>query len=269
MRNAALLSPLKRYFGFDTFRPLQEQIVTDVLAKRDVFALLPTGGGKSLCYQLPALINPGLTLVISPLIALMKDQVDGLEASGIPATFLNSTLDADEVQNRTNGLNEGRYRLLYVAPERAMLNGFRDALIRWRVNLLAIDEAHCVSEWGHDFRPEYQQLAAIRKILPDLPLMALTATATSRVRKDIVKHLEMRDPAVHVGSFNRPKRSPRAMYPQSGSSSFRRLSATTIRAGWSSLRLRAGERPTALSPASWTRTLLISEMTFNRSTNDR
>lgn len=204
MNNPDLHSVLKQSFGFDTFRPLQREIVDDVLSGRDVFALLPTGGGKSLCYQLPALVTPGLTLVISPLIALMKDQVDSLQAAGISATFLNSTLRPEEVMERMRGLDEGHYRLLYVAPERAMLESFRDAVTRWRIHLLAVDEAHCVSEWGHDFRPEYRQLTALREVLPTTPLMALTATATSRVRKDIIKHLRMADPAVHIGSFNRP-----------------------------------------------------------------
>jgi ATP-dependent DNA helicase RecQ len=204
MNDQKLHSVLKKSFGFDSFRPLQREIVSDLLCGRDVFALLPTGGGKSLCYQLPALMKPGLTLVISPLIALMKDQVDSLQAAGVTATFLNSTLPADETRERIRGLDEGRYRLLYVAPERAMLGGFQEALQRWKIELIAVDEAHCVSEWGHDFRPEYQQLAALRDILPQAPLMALTATATTRVRTDIVRHLRMRTPAIHVGSFNRP-----------------------------------------------------------------
>jgi len=204
MTDTQLLAALKQSFGFDTFRPLQGEIVADVLAGRDVFALLPTGGGKSLCYQLPALVRPGLTLVISPLIALMKDQVDSLQAAGVAATFLNSTLSPDEARERMRGLDEGYYRLLYVAPERAMLDSFKEALRRWNVTLLAVDEAHCVSEWGHDFRPEYQQLAALREVLPGVPLMALTATATTRVRADIVKHLRMGAPAIHLGSFNRP-----------------------------------------------------------------
>ncbi len=199
-----LLPLLKQYFGFTSFRPLQEQIIRDALAGRDVFALLPTGGGKSLCFQLPAMAREGLTVVVSPLIALMKDQVDGLQASGVPATFLNSSLPAGESRRRLRGLHGGLYRLLYAAPERLMLSGFLSDLQRWKVGLVAIDEAHCISEWGHDFRPEYRQLAGLRPLLPGTPMMALTATATERVRQDIVALLQLRDPARYIASFNRP-----------------------------------------------------------------
>ncbi len=199
-----LLPLLKQYFGFTSFRPLQEEIIRDTLAGRDVFALLPTGGGKSLCFQLPALTRDGLTVVVSPLIALMKDQVDALQASGIPATFLNSSLAADESRNRLRGLHNGEYRLLYAAPERLMLSGFLEDLQCWNVRLIAVDEAHCISEWGHDFRPEYRQIADLRKLFPLVPFMALTATATGRVREDIVTHLRLREPKCYVASFNRP-----------------------------------------------------------------
>ena len=195
---------LKQYFGFTSFRPLQEEIIRDSLAGRDTFALLPTGGGKSLCFQLPALVRDGLTVVVSPLIALMKDQVDALQASGIAATFLNSSLAAGEGRARLRGLHNGEYRLLYVAPERLMLSGFLSDLQRWNVRLIAIDEAHCISEWGHDFRPEYRQIAELRKYFPDVPFMALTATATGRVREDIITHLQLREPKCYVASFNRP-----------------------------------------------------------------
>ncbi|HEX5399598.1 MAG TPA: RecQ family ATP-dependent DNA helicase, partial [Verrucomicrobiae bacterium] len=201
---ANLLPLLKQYFGFTSFRPLQEEIIRDSLAGRDVFALLPTGGGKSLCFQLPALVRDGLMVVVSPLIALMKDQVDGLRASGVPATFLNSSLAADESRKRLRGLHNGEFRLLYVAPERLMLSGFLTDLQKWNVNLFAIDEAHCISEWGHDFRPEYRQLAQLRDLFPRVPFMALTATATERVRADIVTHLKLREPKCYVASFNRP-----------------------------------------------------------------
>ncbi len=195
---------LKRTFGYGTFRPLQREICEATLAGRDVFALLPTGGGKSLCFQIPALARGGLTVVVSPLIALMKDQVDQLQASGVAATYLNSTLDTDEARSRLRGLHRHEYRLLYVAPERLLLEGWSENLKNWNVSCIAIDEAHCVSEWGHDFRPEYRQLARLREALPGVPLMALTATATSRVRQDIVGHLKLQEPATFVASFNRP-----------------------------------------------------------------
>src|ERR1700704_5076149 len=199
-----LPSSLKKYFGHDEFRPLQEEIIREALVGRDVFALMPTGGGKSLCFQLPALLRDGLTIVVSPLISLMKDQVDALQTSGIAATFLNSALDRHEAVERLRGLNHGEYRLLYVAPERLMLDGFLERALNWNITQLAIDEAHCISEWGHDFRPEYRELKKLRKHLPDVPLMALTATATERVRADIVKELKLRDPRCYVASFNRP-----------------------------------------------------------------
>ncbi|MFM2082410.1 MAG: hypothetical protein RL380_1101, partial [Verrucomicrobiota bacterium] len=199
-----LLAPLKKVFGFDSFRPLQEEIIRDTLAGKDVFAVLPTGGGKSLCFQLPALVRPGLTVVVSPLIALMKDQVDSLQAAGVAATFLNSSLAAGASTPRLRGLHNGEFKLLYVAPERLLLSGFLDDLKKWNVNLFAIDEAHCVSEWGHDFRPEYRQLATVRAQFPHVPFMALTATATERVRADIVKQLQLRDCDCFVASFNRP-----------------------------------------------------------------
>ena len=189
-----LLGALKKHFGYDQFRPLQREIIEDALAGRDVFVLMPTGGGKSLCFQLPALIRDGLTIVVSPLISLMKDQVDALQTSGIPATYLNSTLDREEAKARWRGLHRGEYRMLYVAPERLMLDTFLERALNWNIAQIAIDEAHCISEWGHDFRPEYRELKKLRKHLPDVPIMALTATATERVRADIIKELELREP---------------------------------------------------------------------------
>ena len=206
-----LLLTLKTTFGYGAFRPLQREIIETALADRDVFALLPTGGGKSLCFQLPALLRSGLTVVVSPLIALMKDQVDQLQAAGVAATYLNSTLDADEARSRLRGLHRGEWRLLYVAPERLMLDNWQENLKAWNVTALAIDEAHCISEWGHDFRPEYRQIARLRDLLPAVPVMALTATATGRVRADIIKHLKLRDPATFVASFNRPNLSYRVI----------------------------------------------------------
>jgi ATP-dependent DNA helicase RecQ len=200
----SLPSLLKEHFGFTSFRPVQEEIILDALAGRDVVALLPTGGGKSLCFQLPALARPGLTLVVSPLIALMKDQVDALQANGIAATFLNSSLSTQEFHARLRGVHRGDYRLLYMAPERLMLPESLNDLQKWQVNLLAIDEAHCISEWGHDFRPEYRRLVELRERFPRLPIMALTATATGRVQDDISTLLKLQNPASYVASFNRP-----------------------------------------------------------------
>ena len=199
-----LIGTLKRHFGYDEFRPLQEEIIRDALAGRDVFVLMPTGGGKSLCFQLPALLRDGLTIVVSPLISLMKDQVDALQTTGIPATYLNSTLDRDEAKARWRGLHRGEYRMLYVAPERLMLETFLERALNWNIAQFAIDEAHCISEWGHDFRPEYRELKRLREHFPEAPVMALTATATERVRADIVKQLKLREPGCYVASFNRP-----------------------------------------------------------------
>ncbi len=206
-----LAGALKTHFGYDAFRPLQREIIDDALDGRDVFVLMPTGGGKSLCFQLPALLRPGLTIVVSPLISLMKDQVDALQASGIAATYLNSTLDRAEATARWRGLHRSAYRMLYVAPERLMLDTFRERALNWNIGQIAIDEAHCISEWGHDFRPEYRELKKLRTQLPDVPIMALTATATERVKIDILKQLKLRDPRCYVASFNRPNLSYRVV----------------------------------------------------------
>src|SRR5882762_3980879 len=202
---------LKKYFGYDAFRPLQQEIIDDALSNRDVFALLPTGGGKSLCFQLPALLRDGVTIVVSPLIALMKDQVDALRTSGIAATFLNSTLAGSESRERLRGLDRNQFRLLYVAPERLMMENFLERALNWNIAQLAIDEAHCISEWGHDFRPEYRELKKLRTHFPDVPIMALTATATERVRDDIIKQLKLHAPRCYVASFNRPNLTYRVL----------------------------------------------------------
>jgi ATP-dependent DNA helicase RecQ len=199
-----LRTALKNYFGYSSFRPLQEEIIRDALAGRDVFVLMPTGGGKSLCFQLPALVRPGLTIVVSPLISLMKDQVDALQASGVAATFLNSAVEGDDARARWRGLHRGEFSLLYVAPERLMLDSFLERALNWNVAQIAIDEAHCISEWGHDFRPEYRELKKLRNHFPDVAMMALTATATERVRADILKQLKLREPKSYVASFDRP-----------------------------------------------------------------
>jgi ATP-dependent DNA helicase RecQ len=165
---------------------------------------MPTGGGKSLCFQLPALVRSGLTIVVSPLISLMKDQIDALQVSGAPATFLNSAVEGEEARARWRGLSRGEFRLLYVAPERLMLDSFLERALNWNIAQIAIDEAHCISEWGHDFRPEYRELKKLRAHFPNVPVMALTATATERVRDDILKQLQLREPRSYVASFNRP-----------------------------------------------------------------
>ncbi len=226
VQTAELREALERWFGFPSFRPSQEAIVRDVLAGRDVFALLPTGGGKSLCYQLPAVLTEGLTVVISPLIALMKDQVDALETGGIPATALNSSLEWAELRRRIDGLERGAYKLLYVAPERLTLPGFSEDLQRWGVGRFVVDEAHCISEWGHDFRPEYRRIAPLRERFPEVPFCAFTATATARVRDDVVAQLGLRRPAVHVASFDRANLTYRVLHaPRSADSLVRWLRA--------------------------------------------
>jgi ATP-dependent DNA helicase RecQ len=204
-----LAAALHRIFGFEDFRPGQEAVVHDVLAGKDVLALMPTGGGKSLCFQLPAVLKAGLSIVVSPLIALMQDQVRLLEDNGVTATFINSTLRADEIRRRLSAAMRGEYKLIYLAPERLLLADFLEGpLQRLRVDpgisAFVIDEAHCVSEWGHDFRPEYRQLSTLRRRYPEIPLLAFTATATARVRADIATQLALRNPAMHLSSFNRP-----------------------------------------------------------------
>ena len=199
-----MLEQLKAYFGFDQFLPLQEDIISKVLAKHDSLVLMPTGGGKSLCYQLPAIQFRGLTLVVSPLIALMKDQVDGLKANGVPAGLLNSTLSPDESAEVQAQARRGELKMLYVAPERLTLPGFQRFLRSLEISLIAIDEAHCISEWGHDFRPDYRNLKALKEGFPKVPVIALTATATTQVREDIVAQLGLNKPDIFISSFNRP-----------------------------------------------------------------
>ena len=198
---------LRRYFGYQQFRPLQQEVIGDVMAGNDTFVLMPTGGGKSLCYQIPSLLLPGLTVVVSPLIALMKDQVDGLTAAGVPATFINSTLDAAEAGRRKQQVLSGQIKLLYVAPERLVLPDFLALLNRANLSLVAIDEAHCISEWGHDFRVEYRRLTILREKFPTVPIIALTATANERVQQDILQQLQLRNAKLHRAGFNRPNLS--------------------------------------------------------------
>jgi ATP-dependent DNA helicase RecQ len=202
-----LLHVLERYWGYTSFRPLQREAMDAILTSRDSLVVLPTGGGKSLCFQAPALVRPGLGLIVSPLISLMKDQVDTLVGNGVPAALFNSTLGVDEKASVSAGLREGRYRLLYVSPERLAGeggDGFIARLAKCDVSFIAVDEAHCISQWGHDFRPEYRQLGRLRALFPNISLHAYTATATRRVRRDITMQLGQRDPIELVGSFDRP-----------------------------------------------------------------
>ena len=194
---------LKEYFGYDDFRPLQLEIIENVLEKRDSLVLMPTGGGKSLCYQIPALKLDGLTVVISPLISLMKDQVDSLKANGIDAEYINSSLSQDKIWQIQEKIQRKEIKILYIAPERLASSNFKLFLSRLQIDLIAIDEAHCISEWGHNFRKEYRNLKFLKTIFPNVPIIALTATATIRVREDILRQLALVNPKVFTSSFNR------------------------------------------------------------------
>jgi len=198
-----MLLLLKKHFGYDEFRPLQREIIEHCIAGKDALVLMPTGGGKSLCYQLPALKFPGITVVVSPLIALMKDQVDALRANGIPAAYVNSSLSHSEIKRVETEAACGKLKLLYLAPERLAMSSVMDFLRTLDISLFAIDEAHCISEWGHDFRPDYRNLSALRRLFPATPIIALTATANARVRDDIVSQLKLDGGRIFQSSFNR------------------------------------------------------------------
>ncbi len=200
---AAARAALERHFGFPDFRPGQDRAIRSILAGRDVLVLMPTGGGKSLCFQVPGQVMGGVTLVVSPLISLMQDQVEGLERAGIEATFMNSTLEPEEARRRLDAVEAGEVRLLYVAPERFASAAFQTWLARVDVALFVIDEAHCISQWGHDFRPSYMRLGEVRDRL-GCPTMALTATATPTVRDDIIEHARLRSPVIVAKGFDRP-----------------------------------------------------------------
>ncbi|HTM49957.1 MAG TPA: RecQ family ATP-dependent DNA helicase [Bryobacteraceae bacterium] len=202
--DSELLAPLRRYWGYDGFRPMQERIVRSLLAGRDACVVMPTGGGKSLCYQLPALVLGRTAVVISPLIALMQDQAAQLAQMGIPAAVLNSAMPADEQSAVVRKARAGQYRLLYLSPERLARPDTIGWLQRSPIAFFAIDEAHCISEWGHEFRPEYRQLSALRQRFPEIPIAAFTASATRHVRHDILQQLQLRDPDKYIVSFHRP-----------------------------------------------------------------
>lgn len=198
-----MYSTLKQYFGYDEFRPLQKEIIERVIEKKDCLVLMPTGGGKSLCFQLPALLQEGITIVVSPLISLMKDQVDALLSNGISAALINSSLSQEEIADVIQKAKSGTIKILYITPERLALPQFEAILHTLQVSLFAIDEAHCISEWGHDFRPDYRNLKSLRQKFPNIPIIALTATATETVRADIVRQLALPDPRIFISSFNR------------------------------------------------------------------
>jgi ATP-dependent DNA helicase RecQ len=214
MTESGLQGAISRYWGYNSFRPLQKEAMNAVLAGRDSIVVLPTGSGKSLCFQAPAVLNRGVAIIVSPLISLMKDQVDTLIGNGVPAALYNSSLTAPQKAEVAAGLREGRYRLLYVSPERLVGEGsdhFLSLLSSCDVSFVAVDEAHCISQWGHDFRPEYRQLGRLRQLLPGVSLHAFTATATGRVRRDIAEQLGLHNPLEFLGSFDRPNLNYRAI----------------------------------------------------------
>ena len=195
---------LKKYWGYDTFRPNQKEIISSVLERKDTFAVLPTGGGKSICYQVPAMQQSGVCIVVEPLISLIKDQIDNLKKSGIRAVTVNSLQSNDRNSAALNALYNHQAKFLFIAAERLQNKDFHYHLRNLKVSFVVIDEAHCISQWGHTFRPSYRKLADIREIIPNVPILALTATATAKVRQDIVTNLKLKNPNIFIGSFYRP-----------------------------------------------------------------
>src|SRR6476661_11290791 len=205
---------LQKHFGFDDFREGQREVISSILAGKDAVVVMPTGSGKSLCYQLPAMILEGATLVVSPLIALMKDQVDALRARGLPATFINSSIPEPEQRARIESLRRREHKLVYVAPERFRSGRFNSALQQIPISLFAVDEAHCISTWGHDFRPDYLRLRHVIRSLGNIRTLALTATATPYVRSDIIQQLGLESPQTFISGFDRPNLSIEVIHTQ-------------------------------------------------------
>src|SRR5215216_1489835 len=218
------ITTLRQHFGFDDFREGQREVIESILAGKDVVVVMPTGSGKSLCYQLPAMILGGATVVVSPLIALMKDQVDALRARGLPATFINSSIPESEQRARIEALRRREYKLVYIAPERFRSSRFNSALQSIPISLFAVDEAHCISTWGHDFRPDYMRLRNVIRSLGRVQTLALTATATPYVRSDIIQQLGLTNPQTFVSGFDRPNLSIEVVHTEKEKEKISRIS---------------------------------------------